>query len=30
MPNTAAGWLGLLLSGSTLSAAGIAIRRLKR
>jgi hypothetical protein len=27
MPNTAAGWLGMLLGGSTLSGLGLAVRR---
>jgi hypothetical protein len=30
MPNTAAGWLGMLLSGSVLSGAGVTLRRLRR
>jgi len=30
MPNTAAGWLGMLFSGSLLSSAGLALRRIKK
>ena len=30
MPQTAAGWLGMLLSGSTLSGAGLWLRRLRK
>lgn len=29
LPETAVGWLGLLMSGSALSAAGVALRRRK-